>query len=225
MEKMVVLANSRKPGGYCMAGKAWQQPGHVGGWVRPVMATAEDGLPLVRTVCSDGHQAALLDVVVADWGPRVPALHQHENRLLGPAALRRCGRAAWEDLPALADEVTSDLWLDGFYSTCGLNDRVPTVCLAGLPGSLKLVAVRELVIYRTIGYEGRVKNRADFRLGERRYNLALTDPVAIFWLSQMPRMELPDAYVCVSLAVPFGDGFAYKVAAAVITKERAGSTI
>jgi hypothetical protein len=69
-----------------------------------------------------------------------------------------------------------------------------------------------------------VKCRADFHVGTGRYNLALTDKVAASWLAQTPRLQLADAYVCVSLAVPFRDGFAYKVAAAVITRERAGCT-
>ena len=224
MKTMVVLANSKKHGGYCMAGKTLDAAGRVGSWVRPVAGAAEDGLPLRRTVCSDGRQVAVLDVVAADWGPAVPALHQRENLMLGPTALQRCGRVAWAHLPALADDASAGLWIDGHSSGCGLNDRVPQGRLATVNDSLKLVAVQGLVLYRILGYEGQVKCRADFHVGTGRYNLALTDKVAASWLTQTPRLQLADAYVCVSLAVPFRDGFAYKVAAAVITRERAGCT-
>jgi hypothetical protein len=222
-ERMVVLANSKKLGGYCMAGKALDTAGHVGSWMRPVTAAVEDGLPMRRTLCSDGRQAAILDVVTQDWGLPAPALHQRENRLMGPATLQRCGRVAWDDLPALADNATSGLWKNGDSSSCGLNDRVSADLLPHLPGSLLLIATQELVLRRTLGYEGRIKYRAEFGIGVQRYNLALTDTVAIAWLINTPRLVLADAYVCISLAVPFHDGFAYKLATAVITKERAES--
>ena len=222
-ERMVVLANSKKLGGYCMAGKALDKAGHVGSWMRPVTATVEDGLPMYRTLCNDGRQATILDVVTQDWGPAAPALHQRENRLMGPAKLQRCGRLAWDDLPALADNASSVLWINGDSSRCGLNDRVSANLLPHLPGSLLLVATQQLVLRRSLGYEGKVKCRAEFNIGTQRYNLALTDNVAIAWLTNTSRLEFANAYVCISLAVPFLDGFAYKLATAVITKERAES--
>ncbi len=206
-----------------MAGKALDTSGHVGGWMRPVTATVEDGLPMHRTLCNDGRQAAILDIVTQDWGPAAPALHQRENRLMGQTRLQRCGRVAWNDLPALADEATSGLWIDGNSSRCGFNDRVPAHLLPRLPGSLLLVATDELVLSRILGYEGKPKYRAEFHIGTQSYNLALTDAVAIAWLTNTPRVVFSDAYVCISLAVPFLDGFAYKLATAVITKERAES--
>lgn len=223
-ERMVVLANSKKHGGYCMAGKALDAAGHIRGWMRPVTDVVEDGLSMRRTLCSDGRQAAVLDVVSQEWGPDVPALHQRENRLMGPAMLLRCGRVAWDDIPTLADDASSGLWIDGHSSSCGLNDRVPACRLSHLPGSLQLIATHDLVLRRTSGYEGQIKYRAEFRIGEQRYNLALTDMVATSWLINVQQLVLADAYVCVSLAAPFHDGFAYKLASAVITKERAEST-
>lgn len=224
MQRMVVLANSRKCGGYCLAGKALDLAGHVGSWVRPLTESVADGLPWQRTLCSDGRQAAVLDVVSLEWGRPAPSLHQRENCLMGLAALERCGRVHWDDLPILADMAASGLWLDGYSSLCGLNDRVPARLLSVLPGSLRLVAVNELALYGKPGHAGQTKHRADFCIGQRRYNLALTDTVATSWLTGVQRLELVDAYLCISLAVAFRDGFAYKLATAVITRERAEST-
>lgn len=220
-ERMVVLASSRKCGGYCLAGKTLAAAGHVGAWLRPVTGAGEDGLPRQRTLCTDGQPAAILDVVTLDCGRPAPNLHQRENQLMAAPALRRGGRVAWEDLPLLADQAASALWIDGHSSLCGVNDRVPARRLSELAGSLLLLAVSELVLARESGYAGRIKYRADFRIAQRGYNLALTDSVASSWLQGAHRLALADAYLCVSLALPFQDGFAYKLAAAVITSERA----
>lgn len=222
MERMVVLAKSIKNGNYCLAGKALDDEGYVGPWVRPVSSGIGGGIPLTQTFCADGEPAEVLDVVSVQWGAVQPERHQRENRRFGTAPWERCGHLSWSDLPVLADEVPSALWLDGLSSRCGLNDRVSACSLHALEGSLYLVEVTELLLYRTRGFEGQVKFRADFRIGPQRYNLALTDLVARGWLSQSPQLEVAEAYVCVSLAVPFHDGFAYKVVAAVITSERAG---
>lgn len=207
-----------------MAGKVLEENGRVAGWARPVSHAVERGLPLSRIICSDGRPAHILDVVAQDWGPNMPILHQRENRIMGPSTLSRCGRVSWNDLATLADNSSSPLWLDGYSSSGGRNDRVPHIHLKQLPGSLKLLATNNLVLSRTLGYEGQVKYRAEFLLDGRSYNLALTDTVAAGWLGQFRRLELPGSYVCVSLAVPFNDGFAYKVAAAIITMQRAGSS-
>lgn len=220
MQHMVVLANSKKPGGSCLAGKLLEADGHVGDWIRPVIGPAEAGLPLHRTVCDDGQPVMPLDVIATSWAAPVPARHQRENHLLGASGLLRCGRVGWDALPALAD-APAMLWVNTSSSGCGLNDRVPESMLDQLQDSLKLVGVHDLVLYALPGYGGKMKHRADFRIGMHRYNLALTDTVAMRWLNSSPRIELPEAYVCVSLAVPFGDGYAYKVAASVISRERA----
>jgi hypothetical protein len=222
-QRLVVLANSRKSGGFCMAGKVLEENGRVAGWVRPVSSVVERGLPLSRIMCSDGLPAHILDVVAQDWGPNMPILHQSENRMMGPSTLSRCGRVSWSDLATLADNSSSPLWLDGYSSSAGRNDRVPSGHLKQLPGSLKLLAIDHLVLSRNIGFEGKTKHRAEFCVDGRSYNLALTDTVATTWLGQCQRLELPGSYVCVSLAVPFNDGFAYKVAATIITMQRAGS--
>ena len=205
-----------------MAGKVLEESGRVSRWVRPVSRSFELGLPMSRIMCSDGQPAHILDVVMQDWGPDMPTLHQCENRMMGPSALSRCGRVDWDDLAALADDSPLPLWADGHSSRAGSNDRVPSDLLRQLSGSLKLLSIDELILSRTIGFNGQTKHRAEFCLGGSHYNLALTDAVAADWLGSRRSLELTGSYVCVSLAVPFNDGFAYKVAAAVITKERAG---
>lgn len=224
METMVVLARSQKHGGYCLAGKLLDEEGYVGEWVRPVDQNASNGLLLGQICCEDDFPADVLDVVTTELGPAVPQLHQRENRLVSAAGMNRSGQIGWEALGALADETSGVLWFNGSSSGCGQNDRVPSVLLPRLQSSLRLVAAKDVCLRLTHGYEGRPKYRASFSLEGHRYNLALTDPVAQRWLSQDAPVRHVDAYLCISLAVPFQDGFAYKLVASVITQERAGET-
>lgn len=225
MERMVVLAKSIKNGNYCLAGKLLDEDGHVGEWVRPIANGVAGSVPTAQTLCRDGQPAEILDVVAIQWGTAQPELHQSENRLLGASQWIRCGYLCWSDLPALADASPAALWLDGFSTYCGRNDRVPANRLHEAKGSLCLVAVHDLLLYRVAAIDGKTKRRARFGIGRQRYDLALTDSVAWSWVTNSPRTELevPEAYVCVSLAAPFLDGYAYKVAAAIITPERVGS--
>ena len=38
VKRIVCLANSRRPGGRCVAGKEILEDGQIGGWIRPVSA-------------------------------------------------------------------------------------------------------------------------------------------------------------------------------------------
>jgi hypothetical protein len=224
MERMVVLAKSIKNGNYCLAGKLLDEDGYVGEWVRPIADGIAGSVPMEQTLCGDGHPAEILDVVAIQWGTAQPQLHQRENRLLGTSQWVRCGYLGWSDLPVIADEAPTALWLDGFSTYCGRNDRVPASRLHEAKSSLYLVAVQNLVLYRASAFDGKIKRRARFGIGRQRYDLALTDSVAWSWVAnaQSTEFKVPEAYVCISLATPFVDGFAYKVAAAIITPERVG---
>jgi len=85
-----------------------------------------------------------------------------------------------------------------------------------------LIAVENLELYVTLGFNGQTKRRASFCYGGQRYNLAMTDAVAAVGLSSDLRQKWDEALLCISLAFPFHDGYAYKLASSIITPERAG---
>lgn len=219
---MVVLANSAKLHGACIAGRLVETAGNDVAWVRPVMDAAGSALPVSRTVCADGHRVEVLDVVSMPLGDAVPQMHQRENRLLGVGSWTRHSALGWSDLAEFA-ERDGGLWHDGFSSSNGLNDRVPEAFLTNTESSLKLVGCSGVVIHRAIDCFGRSRIRAYFQYAGRNYDLAITDPVAWALYGGNCSYEFADAFLSVSLGQVFS-GYAYKLVAAVITPERAGAT-
>ena len=217
---MVILANSIKHHGACVAGTLCDKGRVRRRWVRPVMDAHAGTLPVFRTCCGNGRLAQVLDVVSIPLGEDAPMLHQRENRLLSSGLWQHLGRASWRDLEAVA-EADQGLWIDGFSSTKGLNDHVPEILLDEVDASLKLVRVASARLYWSGDLYGNRRIRAAFRLGARRYDLAVTDPLASAMLGARPEIEVAEAYFCISLGVPFRQG-AYKLVASVITPDRAG---
>lgn len=219
IEHMVVLANSRKAGGCCIAGRALDANARPGRWLRPVGRDAADGLPPQRTRCADGNTARVLDLIEIDLAAAVPRAHQQENRLLGDTPWARCGRVDWNGLAALADAKSAGLWVDGFSSRCGNNDQVPDTLLGHITESLRLIRTDHLHLCNTTNAFGRRQLRGTFSHAGRDYTLAVTDPVAWAALAGIDQLTLPDVYLCISLALPF-NGYAYKLVASVITEHR-----
>ena len=220
IERMVVLANSRKMGGCCVAGRSLDGKTNPGRWLRPVGSQVAAGLPQGRTRCADGSAAAVLDLVDIDLDQPVPHLHQRENRLLGNSPWKRCGRIGWDRLAGLVDTDESGLWVDGYSSSCGSSDRVPETFLAQVTGSLRLIRTGSLHLFRDVGASGQKQLRGAFSHAGRNYVLAVTDPAAWALLGCHGELALADAYLCISLGVPF-KGYAYKLMASVITEHRA----
>jgi len=217
---MVVLADSRKFHGHCVAGRLWQAEKACGSWLRPVAEQLNAGLNASSLICSDGLGAGVLDVVGLDLGLPAPYRHQSENRTLKAGRWERMGRIGWNELENLSDSNTDSLWLDGHSSMGGQNDRVPESFLDNLASSLMLIRVEKLALSSGLNPYGRRALRGRFARAGRRYDFAVTDP--FFW-EQLPvdsSVVLDEAYVCLSLGLPF-EGNAYKLIAAVITPSRA----
>ena len=219
IERMVVLANSRKSGGWCIAGRAIDAASKPGCWLRPVVSQVADGLPHARTCCVDGAPAKVLDLIDVELERPVPHAHQRENRLLGKGPWKRCGRAYWNTLAGLAGSMNDRLWTDGFSSRCGHNDQVPVALLDQMRGSLQFIRTASLRLYFAPNALGQRKLRGAFSHAGRAYTLPVTDPVAWAALNGSEQLTLSDTYLCISLGVPF-NGYAYKLVASVITEHR-----
>jgi hypothetical protein len=227
---IVVLANSRKMSGRCIAGKCYQG-GVYGAWIRPVSERESGEVSEEERQYSDGTDPKMLDVVSIPLSKHEPHDFQQENHVIDADYYwQRTGRVNWDDLKGAIDQPVGGIWQNGFSSTSGINDRIPQVLAVRQKSSLMLIAPKRLSIW--VGQPGLVYGnpkrqvRAEFHCGAHTYNVTVTDPVISrqFLAGQNGTFLLAEAVICLSLGELF-DGYSYKLAAGIITPQRAASGI
>lgn len=226
---IVCLANSRKPpSGRCVAGREWSGRS-FGDWVRPVSDRPTQEISLEERRYEHGQDPCLLDIIAIQMKTAQPQRHQKENHLIDADYywVKR-GVIRWQDLQAAVEDPAGPLWLNGDSSYNGENDRVSENSLDGLARSLYLIQPEHLRI--VVAAEGgsfgppRRRVRARFTLCGHSYRLGVTEPSteSEFLAKNNGEYPVPDALLCISLGEVF-HGYAYKLAAAVITPTRAGA--
>ena len=226
-KRIVCLANSRKLGARCVAGREWSD-GVAGSWIRPVSARETGEVTLRERQYEGGGDPKLLDVMdVPLLRPR-PAGYQSENWLLDPyAPWKRVTRLTASDLAAIVDPV-APLWLDGHSTWHGRNDKIPTDRLDDVRDSLRLVRVPS-VTFSVSAPGARWDNpkrqvRARFGNAGAKYGLRVTDPV---WERRLldkrdGTYRTGESYLTISLGEPF-EGSVYKLIAAIVPAGRTRS--
>src|SRR5579885_3349784 len=159
-KKIVCLANSRKPGGRCVAGKEVLE-GSYGGWVRPVSVRATADISMIAPV---------------------PRVHQTENHMIDAEVYwTKVGELAWDDVTALLDTPAS-LWGNGDSTYHGRNDRMTQAAASAFQNSLLLIEPENLVMRvltpGTAFGNPKRRVRAEFTYQGVPYDLMVTDPVA-----------------------------------------------
>lgn len=216
-KQAICLANSRKPDGRCLAGK---EPG-TGRWIRPISDRPGGSVSEEERRYEDGRDPKLLDVIDIPLIAPQPSELQPENWLLDPDWYWEFVEAYdVETAGALADSPTR-LWVNGYSTVAGTNDRVPEGVALPQAGSLYLVQVQDLtvrVLSPGAAYgDAKRKVRGRFLYGGSEYDMTITDPVVerAYLAGKDGEFSIGDRLVTVSLAEPYG-GYAYKLVAALI---------
>lgn len=222
---ILCLANSKRPGGRCVAGKVFDG-GKIGAWLRPVNVQNGDAISEADAQYEDGSSADLLDIVKIQMIGATPHNHHKENHEIHSGYYwEKQGRATWDQVTGATDNVDGPLWPSTESSFHGKHDKVPEAEANALPNSLLLIQPTRLdlvVAYESMyGGGSKRKVRADFTFKGVDYNFVVTDPwiETKYFAGNDGVYRVNDARLCVSLAAAY-NGIATKLAAAVITKDR-----
>ncbi len=233
-KRLLILANSMKHGGRCLAGREIFLNGEseyrIGPWLRPVSHV--DGkeiryierfyFPQVPVKVGDFAEVAVKDKVGEPWHP--------ENwRLASLDAWRRIPEAF--EFPPLErlEEHPADLWLEPGQRT----DRIAHEELLANPPGQSLVMIRPerfRMQFSSMTVDGELKRRRRclFRYRGTDYDMGMTDPeIGNRFAACMPGPDQPirtlhlpggdPRLICVSLACDFL-GFHYKVVATIFER-------
>ena len=233
-ELLLVLANSQKKGGRCVAGKLLTPNGDgtydVGRWVRLIHPDRREGeIPSEKTLIDD-QWLAPFDVIEIGLDKPLRDSHHPEDWLIDPGTTwRRTSYIPKGYLPQLCDDP-GDLW--GKSSATSRRVPVGHVPQMTVPATLRLVvptapcAVRGFIEDRMDGRGPRVRVRLEIPHDDATHAFDVKDLAFLARygiegsVQQYGRFELLLAIpskvgFCLSLTPPF-NGNQYKIAAAII---------
>ena len=214
-KRVVCLANSRKGGDRCIAGREWVDE-TAGAWVRPIGDQENQAVSDLERQYRGGREPRVLDIIDIPLLEPVPSRHQRENWTISPdRRWRRVGKLTHDYLDDLLDSI-APLWIDGFSSGSGLNNRVPENVAGQLEDSLRLIRVSDLQVEVRDYFGRRVQGQFSFHGSS--YLLRVTDPICEDDYVQRPEgnYDVGEAYLTISLGESYNDGYCYKLIAAVI---------
>ena len=221
-KRVICLANSRKLSGRCIAGVEIVG-GKTAGWIRLVSDRENMEVSEWERQYENGRDPKVMDIIDIPLLRHQPWRHQNENWLLDSGYYwRRTGKAKWKHLEFLA-YVGYYLWVDGFSSYSGKNDRIPDNRNDSLKDSLCLIHVDrlELRVFAPGEAFGNAKRRVQARFEHTgaEYALWVTDPRYERKYLRMPDggYHLGESYMTISLAEPYR-GHVYKLVAAIVER-------
>lgn len=230
VKTMLVLANSVRRGGRCIAGREMPASAgaRFGGWLRPISNEGEGELLAQHVRLNPRLPLRPLDVVRVPLATRGGDAAHPEDWLIADGFWTRESACSATILSSLIEHPRS-LWHDPARQ----SDRVSPAALASpaehqslhlvRPSNLRFRAWREFDAARQ---RERQRYRAIFDYGGIEYDLSLTDPVATDrFVPRLPSVGEPPrdfpcplgerALLCVSLT-PLFHGLHYKVVATVL---------
>ncbi|TDC79241.1 hypothetical protein [Actinomadura sp. 7K507] len=225
VKKLVCLANSRKHSGRCIAGRVDEAQGE---WIRPVSARSGHEVSEVERQYKNGSEPRVLDIVRISLIRQQPFGFQRENWLLNPEYhWEKIGRIGWGSLTVL-EQHPETLWINGYSTFHGENDRMPVEQADTLADSLKLIRVDRMTLQvhapgEAFGNPRRVV-RARFRHAGLEYALLVTDPEYADAYLAKPNgsYDLGESFMTVSLGEPW-EASVFKLVAAIVEAAKTGA--
>ena len=217
VKRIVCLANSRKPGGSCVAGIEIADEQRLG-WIRPVSGREDQAVNDGEQRYEDASQPRVMDIIEVPLLSAQPHEHQQENWLLdGTQRWVKVGEARWEDLTRLADR-RGQLWVNGHHTSNGFNDAIPQQTARRLSSSLRLFKVDGLEVH-VATFWNRRRVQGHFRHCGGNYWLWITDPgyEREYFAKPNGRYNIGESFLTVSLSEAF-EGSCYKLIAAIIER-------
>ena len=219
-KRVVCLANSRKLNGRCLAGREVSRR-KLGDWIRPVSARAGREVSEYERQYQDGSDPRVLDIISIPVLKPLPEHWQTENWLLNDEYYwRKEGTWSRFELSEFVDPV-APLWVDGYHTYHGRNDKIPDESMRAIADSLRLIHAKRirLEVFSPGEAFGNRKRRvqAHFRHAGTNYALWVTDPAyERRYLAKLDgTYDIGECYLTISLGEPF-QGACYKLAAAII---------
>lgn len=224
--QIVCLANSKKPGGRCVAGKI-STGEHKDLWIRPVAPRQNRTITLHDQIYENQEPPELLDLIDIVFTGHQAGTFQQENHVINDRQYwALAGQFDSEDLHTLVD-VPDQLWeTTNDDSTSGVNDRISGASLTQQRGSLYFIEPENVRIH--VSAEGaqwndnRLRVRAFFDYNNIHYGLMVTDlDFEAAYVALGAGWYEPDdiLYFTVSLGEIDQRGYAYKLVAAVFQGE------
>ena len=207
IQQMIVLANSYKEGGLCVAGKNLV----TRKWIRPVNDSHGGSLPK-----STYGNIKLLNIITQNLTQHVPLIEQPENFLVSHSTVNISGNCPRSELNNLTDHP-KDLWMYG-----SKLDRVtPQEIYLNQSNhqSLYLINIKALKIIVEGNYCGNSKLVGEFYYNGVQYKFSITDPEYCKYKNNpigFTKIET-NKYLCLSLGAFFeATGHHYKLIAAIL---------
>jgi hypothetical protein len=238
---IVVLANSKKPGGRCLAGKELIRNGdlwEIGSWIRPVTSDSSGAVPDYQMSMALGrglgHMPRLLEIIEIPFARPAPMPDQPENWLVEFPLKARLwhahGTFAWKDVSTLLDHP-STLWTEQANSRrvkSGYVQRMKnpaSLYLIKPEGILDIRIWSEPSQYTQTGVKRRRRTTIRYAGINHEFDIDDVDFERRYYskfpglndATVYPKLPKPDeTIVCTSLALEHVDHYHYKIAAAFL---------
>lgn len=221
-KKLVILANSRKHGENCIAGREFDGT-TWGGWVRPISTRDGHGLSALDRKFQDGTEPSLMDVIDVPLIHAAPTHNQTENWINDETAdWEFVGKMTWKGLQSLA-ETPPTLWLDGRSTQKGKNDEMDSQQALQLPSSLCMVHVTDAVLFATkFDANSKLERRMRFTYMGITYKLKVTDLLIEASHNDVGEFPIGECLLTISISEPYQkndkESCCYKLVAGVIRR-------